>query len=687
MNADAPTSTRRSPVTLRSTTRSALTAGATCGTLFGTLDAIAAAIQGTATLGVGTFLGCLGASVLLYSTLFMVALASLGAALHFALRRCRLEEEKSHGLFLALGVTCGAFAESFWWSRAYLFYGHPVFSTERLLASAGLLLAAVAIGWLVANLALRFSRGVRRGVAIYLVLSCLIGAAFLGLEGRASGERGAINERNHDQPNLLLVVVDALRQDTLGCYGHPIVKSPNIDRLAADGVLFENHLTQVPFTWPSFGSLLTGKYPRRHGLIKMEPGLRMPPNVTLPWHLKTGERTDGRAMQDGDWIAATFHTGTLSTGSGLLRGFDQYYEAMAGHELVTLDSTWSVFRSDLLLFLIQSKLSQKLDRGGVVPGARDWISNHAHQHFATMVHLYSTHTPYDPSAAERALYCDPAYTGPVNSFYAAGREAIEQGKYRPSAADVRRIRSLYYGGVTDADAAIGSLVEELARQGVLDDTLVVVTSDHGESLGEAQGTTTLWEHDHMVQTNLRIPLVMRWPKALPRGQRVSARTDEIDVFPTICDLMHLRLPSEPAPLGIVDGKSLLPLVRGEAQSQRPVSFAENALFRAAQGDRWKLVIDAKAVQVGDWKAVRELPSLLEPRLFDLSTDPGEQVNVLDAHEAEAAQLYQALHEWSQALPVRRMESSARDLDQVQRFHQLGYTGGNEGPRNVGETPK
>jgi len=664
---------RKRPAGPATSVSAGLSAGALCGALFGTLDALLAALHGTAHLTLFSFAGCLAASVLHYGGLFMLGLAALGVLAHPLLRTRARDLTRRYLLLVGVGVALGAFAEIFWWTRPYVFYGHPVLSIERLASSAGLLLVACVLGWLGTRAALRLSVGASRAIALYLGLCCCIGALFLWSEGRAGTQRGAKNERNADQPNVLLVVVDALRRDTLGCYGDARVKTPNLDRMAAEGVVFENHLTQVPFTWPSFGSLLTGKYPRRHGLIKMAPGLRLPfDNLTLARQLKTGQRRDGRAMQDEDWATASFHTGTLSNRSGLLHGFDQYFEALAGHELVTLDSTWSVFRSDLLLFLFKNKLGQRFDDGLVASRAREWIAQRAQQRFLAMVHMYSTHTPYDPPAWARALYCDPAYAGPVKAFYAEHRELLEQGKYTPSAADIQRIRDLYYGGVSQADLMLGGLLDELRAQGVLDETLVIVTSDHGESLGEEQGSSRLWEHNHMVQTNLRIPLLMRYPKAFPAGTRVAARTDEIDVFPTVVELAQLQPPAQPGANDTIDGRDLLPLVRGEAHSLRPVSFAESAYAAAAQDERWKVIVDVQRLkgQEGTYKT----------RLFDLQADPAEQHNLAAEHPEEVARLLEALRAWAQSMPQREMEHSERDLDQERRFRELGYTGEDYEPK-------
>jgi arylsulfatase A-like enzyme len=673
----------------------ALKAGLLCGFLFGLVDALVATWLGTADLGVLSFLGCTAGAVLQYGLAWLAALALGAIALHPMLGR-KIEGERFVA-FVRIGILIGVFIEIYWWTRPYLFWGRPAFSPPRLAVTLAILAASLAIAAFTARKLATFGlRLGRAGVGI-VVVSMLAGAAYIAAQRGALGDRGAKSERNQKLPNVLLVVVDALRQDTLGCYGHPLVKSPNIDRLAREGVLFENAFTQAPFTWASFGSLLTGKYPRRHGLVEMRAAVRMAPNITLPYHLKTARfRADsalaGKRLEDGDYLGATFHTGTLSTGSGLLRGFDVYYEQLAGHGVVVADSPWSVFRSDLLLNIFAAKLGQKV--GGDTAGvARSWIGDHAAQRFVAMVHLYSTHTPYDSPEAFKALYRDPNYTGPVKSFYAQHREAIERGEAKPTAADVQAIRALYFAGVTEADAKIGALVDELAKRGVLDDTLVIVTADHGESLGETSAFSSagFWEHDHMVQTNLRVPLVMRWPRGIASGVRVAALTDEIDVLPTVCDLLAIETPHEDGVYGMVDGASLLPLARGEKASVRDFSFAENGFATSVQDLRWKLVVPAGLVKAEAWEKAtpdKRASSLL----IDLLHDPSEQHNAFAEHPEEVARLLAPLRAWDKTMPRPKndVQLSRRELEAMQlRLGKYGYTGEGIGapPESNGSTPK
>jgi arylsulfatase A-like enzyme len=577
-----------------------------------------------------------------------------------------------------------------------VFYGHSSRSPERLISAGVMLGAAFVASHFLAKAIVHITSRRARALNIAWGALCVGGLAFILVQRQAADQRGRIHEGNRELPNVVLVIVDALRQDVLGCYGNTLVKTPALDALAAQGVLFENAFVQVPFTWPSFGSLLTGKYPRRHGLIKMAPGERMEPNITLPYHLKTAARIDGTKLVDGDFVNATFHTGTLSESSGLLRGFDMRFEATAGHELVVLDDPWSLVRAHLLLSIFRQKIRQGFDSGIVATAARQWIGEQKDKRFFAMVHLYSTHTPYDPPREFKEMYVDPKYDGPLKVFYAQHREQIEDGSYTPTPSDVAQIRALYYAGVSQADRLVGEIVADLESAGIRDDTLVIITADHGESLGE-QG---LWEHNHMAQTNLRVPLLMSWPKGLPRGVRVAARVDQIDVLPTVCELMGLTLPSEPGERGRVDGVSLVPQVHGATTGVRPYSFAENGRFAAIQDDRYKLVVlrgmlKAKSLERAQqcWVDALAKPEST-PRFFDLSVDPHEERNLVrePGRTAQAEALFGTLYEWSASMPIalEKNVQSERDRAAIELLQGLGYTGegigGDEDPA-CDEKPK
>src|SRR5262245_10973435 len=272
---------------LPATLRAGLGAGVASGLLFGLADGVVAARYGP-DLSPGELVMCLAAAVLVYLALHAGAGLVLSAAAHPFVRRRPFERRLA--LVLGLLLAGGLFAELYWWTRPFVFYGRPALSPERLAAAAGMALVALAAGLLLGRAAARLPRAFHRSLAAAGVLAAALGAVTMVQSWRAlnASSRGELNARNRELPNVLLFVVDALRADALQPYGHPRVKTPHAERLAERGVLFENAFVQAPFTWSSFGSLLTGKYPRRHGLVVMDPSRQMEreQNSTLAWHLK-----------------------------------------------------------------------------------------------------------------------------------------------------------------------------------------------------------------------------------------------------------------------------------------------------------------------------------------------------------------------------------------------------------------
>jgi arylsulfatase len=670
------------PGGLGTSLRAGLNAALLAGACFGVLDGLVAGrLVGLA--GWNPWLGSLGAAAALYCLAWMALMLPLAALLHPWLRRHPRGERLARLNVLALGLGC--FFELYWWTRASILPG--VSSTDPRRIGMGLVFLALglAVGWGLVALGRRLPRAAQWGGALGIPALVLYGLAYLAAERGATAERGRADGRAQGMPNVLLVVVDALRQDVLGCYGNARVQTPVLDGLAERGVRFDNAWVQAPFTWTSFGSILTGKHPRRHGLMRMAPGVRMAPNVTLPWHLKSAPLADGSgALAPDDYLGAAFMTGTLSHGSGLLRGFDVYFEAMVGHDLVDLERPWTVVRSELVLSRLATKLRGKwwharnLDPVAVVAG--DWFADNAQRRFVSMVHLYSTHTPYDPPPQFRSMYVDPDYDGPIKAFYSEYREAIEAGEYTPTPADVAQIRNLYYAGVSQADAMIGEILDVLEREGVLENTLVIVTADHGEELGDHG----LWEHNFMYETNLRVPLIVALPGRLPAGAASDALVETTDIVPTVCALLGVAPPHEPDQVdelgrdrGAIDGRALVDLAHGRVASVREHAFAENGVYMAVRDRRWKLVLSAAALDLPDWRATPE-PGVRGAELFDLERDPGELHNALQAAPAEAERLLAVLREWDAQLPVPRSDVvlSDRDLEaQANLIRNLGYADG------------
>ena len=675
---------RPARATFQQTQLAGIGAALTLGVLFGLADAVVADLSLYPPRGLWGYLGCYAAAIFSYVVLFAILLASAALFAFPWFRRGGGQELLRR--FLMLGLSLGLFAEIYWWTRPYVFYGRSSVSPERLGAAVVQLVVAVGLAWVVARLLVRLGHGLQIGMRVVGSVAILLGAAFVWSEQGLIESRGTINERNRDLPNVLLVIVDALRADHLGAYGNERIATPHLDALAQRGVLVESCYAQAPYTLTSFGSILTGKYPRRHGLVAQLPGVQMKPNVTLPFHLKTARfKGSEERLRDEDYACGTFMTGAVSHGSGLARGFDAYSEAMKGHDLVQMDSQWSRFRSKLLLWLFKNKLQQRVDSSLVVTTARGWLQEHKDRRWMAMVHLYSTHTPYDPPHVHRFPYVDPTYDGPIKAFYSDSRYAIEQGKYEPTEADVRQVRDLYAGGTSQADAQIGELLAELEELGVMEDTLVIVTSDHGEDLGEwrrvpvddGQGKVRFWEHNHMWETNLRIPLILANTQLLPHGVVVEELVESVDLVPTICDLLGLELPTEEGVME-VDGQSFLPAIRGTQVGEPSVwepkryTFAENNLFFSVQDLEWKLVVPR--LLLGD-DAPEVLPEDEWIRFFDLRENVEEESNLFRPDHPKVVELWSVLREYDASMPEAEYLMTKRDREQVNLLSALGYAGG------------
>lgn len=706
------------------TVRAVVHAGLLTGFLIGLLDAVTIATDSGVRLSTGDLLFASLQGIALYVGFFVVVGLLLSPILHKGFYHTPIGVRARHAFAMVLGV--GIFMEMYWWTRPYVFYGRPSTSPERLFSALVMIVASWALGALCARGLAKQNKLVRGVLEGFAWVALLLGTGGLLFGNAAPAERGVINERTEALPNVLLVVVDALRADVIGAYGNERVQTPVMDRLAENGVVFENAFAQAPYTWTSFGSILTGKYPRRHGLMKMKPGVSMRANTTLAWHLKeAASKNGGGNLQPEDFASGTFMTGTLSQGSGLMRGFDVYFEALVGHELVDNQVPWSVYRSDLVLLKFKNKITQRFDSTLVVNTAADWLRENRGRRFAAMVHLYSTHTPYDPEPEFRDLYVDPNYDGPIKAFYAEHRYAIENGEYTPTQADVEQIRNLYYGGVTQADAAIGQVLDELKKAGDLENTLVVITSDHGESLGDdVLYGNPLWEHNWMFESNLRVPLIMSWPQGLAKNVMVPDIVETVDIVPTICDLMGLVDPGLAADSAMaasgalseeelgnldeqrrewVDGHSLVPLVRKTLKLEGELpprsewdgfAFAENGPYMSIRDSRWKLIAPREALGAAEWLEALKIPSAkgarptsaeireLEkrPRLFDLQNDPAETEDLIQSEDAfvaaERRRLYTLLKAWSDSMPVPAMEiaESHRDREHSENLSGLGYTG-------------
>ena len=390
-----------------------------------------------------------------------------------------------------------------------------------------------------------------------------------------------------NKPNIVLLGIDSLSADHMSCYGYGRATTPHIDRFAREGALFERTYSAHIPTTPAYGSMLTGMdcFSTQIVALRHRGGLREEVK-TLPEIL----REEGY-----DTVCVGFG------GNASSRGFDAYHN-YAGW------GSWNEGRSPK---------AENLNR--VTLPEIDRLAGQDKPFFLFLRHM-DPHAPYLPPAPyERMFYhgneSDPENRSmdavmsfkPFRDFFASWMP--------PGISDKDYVIAQYDGAVAYMDAAIQTLFTALQANGVWDDTIVILNGDHGESLYDNE---CWFDHHGLYDTNLHVPLIIRYPEAVPAGRRVTGFNQHKDLVPTILDLAGIDAGID------FDGESLMSLVRGEASSFASEIYITECTWMRKHG--WR---------TPEWKLIRALePDFhFKPpvELYNLLTDPKENENLADAH--------------------------------------------------------
>jgi arylsulfatase A-like enzyme len=448
---------------------------------------------------------------------------------------------------------------------------------------------------------------------------------FVGLLAAAcnpNGETGSDNglfESAQPARNLVLITLDTTRHDIIGAYGHPEPFTPNVDAVAARGLVFENAYSTAPFTGPAHASILTGQHPSTHGIIyngsrvmaKIDTG-----STSLAEHLAALGFATGAVVSNG----------VLHERYGFARGFSSY-----------------TFHNE----------AQPDDKGGSAEGVRDlaveWLDTVGDERFFLWVHFIEPHLPYVVSeAVQQKFQLEDRFID------------IQAAKHTPRP----RLQRIYGGDVYEADLGVGAVLDHLKALGRLEETLVVITSDHGEYLHEHG----LLDHSRLYEPVLHVPLVIAGPGVAAGGRRTE--------LVSVIDL----------PDTITDGLGLAPLASSQGTSQWGRSDgrgADRAVF--AEWRHYRMVLEPDRVnpntdflvsaQQGKTKVI--LPALEggRPQLFDLAEDRGEVVNRYEQRPELATHLV-TLHRdhVSEDLPRGILGPDGVELDgtTIDMLRELGY---------------
>ncbi|MFT4540885.1 MAG: arylsulfatase A-like enzyme/4-amino-4-deoxy-L-arabinose transferase-like glycosyltransferase [Planctomycetota bacterium] len=383
--------------------------------------------------------------------------------------------------------------------------------------------------------------------------------------------------------NLLLISIDSLRADHLHCYGYERETSPVIDALAAEGTVFENTMSQAPWTLPSHASLLTGMYPRAHQVTLKERRLPAGKATTLARAL-AGGGYDTMAVVSGPFMQSQFR---------MDRGFEQYDDTIAqgGHK-----------RSHRAI--TSPKINQKALK----------MLESAEPPFFMFLHYWDVHYDYQAPEPYHTMF-DPDYQGTItgNDFASSGE--VHEGM---DPRDLEHVLALYDGEIAWVDFHIGQIIAALKERGLYENTVIAVTSDHGDEFLE-HGQVG---HQHsLYQELLHVPFVLRVPN-VEGGKRITSVAESIDIMPTV--LACLGAPESKH----AQGRSLLPLVTGvESQEDSRVVVAETAMGRKVK--RTKERFQSWCMYSGTYKFIVYEDDLHPAELYDLASDPGERTSLLD----------------------------------------------------------
>jgi arylsulfatase A-like enzyme len=405
-----------------------------------------------------------------------------------------------------------------------------------------------------------------------------------------------------DAASVVLVSIDTLRPDHLGCYGYHRDTSPAIDELRRDAVLFSEAFAPAPSTLPSHASLFSSLLPQHHG-ASMTRSVPLPETVL----------TLAEVLQAAGYRTAAFTgAGQLHSAFGFGQGFEVYHQPVA-------------------------------DLAGAVDEATRWLDGLSGEPFFVFLHTYEVHHPYDPELALLEQFA-PDYDGELPAEISVELlRRINDGELELSEQDLDLVVSAYDAEIREMDRSLGRLLEQLRARGLYEESMIVLTSDHGEEFGEHGWVG--WHSHTLYDELLRVPLIVKLPGGRSAGTTIEAPARLIDVAPTITEVAGAPIPPD------FDGVDLL--------GERPPSEVP-IVAMIDHGSN-----DFEALRLRHWK-------WFAGRLFDLRTDPRELTDLAMAKPEVAAQLEARLRKLVGERQVPVAEAIEPDEETLEQLRALGY---------------
>ena len=490
------------------------------------------------------------------------------------------------------------------------------------------------------------------------------------------------NMSMNQKPNILLISADQLRQDALGIYENRVIKTPSIDALGAEGVVFDQHYCQNPYCMPSRWTVFTGRYPRAHGV--RENGVVF----------KQEERTLAHILREKGYATGAFGKMHLTPQLYAVHEDDNWPEDDFGFQIkhLTNDSKRGEYLDDLKerdpetykLVLKQGEEKIREDLASAAdrtfdPAPQIWanpippelhqsswiadkfiefLDNREDEPFFSWVSFVDPHHPFDPPEPYASMYDPEKIPPPVkreNEFedkpphfdrmlrgYSPGNE-----KYDFRTVDQRgwqEVKAKYYGMVSLIDHNIGRIVESLKSKGLYENTIIIVTSDHGELLGDHG---ILFKGPFHYDSLIRVPFIIKWGNRICGGSRIPEITQHTDIVPTLLGLTNIPLPHG------VQGRTLEPLMAGEQGFGYPFALIEH--------DNQAWGFNMKTLRSYEWRLTYYAGRNFG-ELYDLTKDPDELYNRWNDEEYRAVR-----EELTATLLNRLIETEDRRPERIANY--------------------
>jgi len=457
-----------------------------------------------------------------------------------------------------------------------------------------------------------------------------------------------------DQPNCILISVDTLRADHLGCYGHPLIRTPNIDRLARFSSLFDQVITPQALTGPAHASMLSGQYPLEHGC-----------------------RSNGDPVKHPGSSLASVLSGKGYTTAAFVSGYPLKKEFFAYHQHFhsyhdKFSPDWfpgdTIFKVPLVSLLANHGLVYDrrylFERSGeLLNRTVEKFVTHCPGPFFLFIHYYEPHGPYEPPRHWRDYYysrnLDPGHGQSMQNIVFPAYQRLRK------IGDINYPKAMYKGEVSHVDALIGQLVHQKLPRQLMTRTMIVLTADHGESLGEHG-----YYFDHgrdCFQPGLHVPLLLHYP-----GERMISFNSGFTSLTEVPALILSRLGHNGNMTGRVpDIHSSHPETGLEQHRPVPLEANSNLLRHSDAGKKLEIEQFARAIIFGDMKYYEDIKAR-QSFLFDLKHDPAELHDVSPENSETVRLLQRGLNDWEATGQGKHSIIDGLSDDQINELEQLGY---------------